>query len=137
MWKNVMQGKVLFQVIDPMFDTGDIKFSYLKINKVIIGMWFLKVLFGYPKLFSSLCYHQALIVFNFIPKVSEQLMHMHTLGVLEALHLDALIILLSPSLRSENLNSVLKCCKIAIHLHYLHNMQVPRIFCMLNMVLSF
>lgn len=32
MWKNVMQGKVLFQVIDPMFDTGDIKFSYLKIN---------------------------------------------------------------------------------------------------------
>jgi len=38
MWKNVMQGKVLFQVIDPMFDTGDIKFSYLKINKVIIGM---------------------------------------------------------------------------------------------------
>jgi hypothetical protein len=38
MWKNVMQGKVLFQVIDPIFDTGDIKFYYLKINKVIIGM---------------------------------------------------------------------------------------------------
>jgi hypothetical protein len=34
----VLKDRLKFQVIDPMFDTGDIKFSYLKINKVIIGM---------------------------------------------------------------------------------------------------